>query len=66
MQEFIRFYEKEKSRIPKKTRKHKRHAILKARGNAIKRAKAFSIKTLLDSLEENPSELLVENICLSK
>ncbi|TYZ20226.1 hypothetical protein [Selenomonas ruminis] len=59
MQEFIRFYEKEKARIPKETRKHKRHAILKARENAAKQAEALVVKELLDSLEDDPSELLI-------
>ena len=61
MQEFIQFYEKERARIPKETRKHKRHLLLKAREQAVKQDKANAVKALLDALEEDPSLLLVPN-----
>jgi hypothetical protein len=61
MQEFIQFYEKERARIPKETRKYKRHLLLKAREQAVKQDKANAVKALLDALEEDPSLLLVPN-----
>ena len=59
MQEFLLFYEKEKAKIPKETRRHRRHLLLKAREQAVKQSKAAAVKELLDSLEDNPSELLI-------
>ncbi len=60
MQEFLQYYEKEKARIPKDTRKHRRHILIKAREQAIKQDKVAIVKQLLESLEDDPSELLAQ------
>ena len=61
MQEFIQFYEKERARVPRETRKHKRQILFKARDQAVKQDKASAVKALLDALEEDPSLLFVPN-----